>query len=103
MNRIYREATPEERERHARVRELVRKEFPPVDAPTEPPFRTRVAIAAHRARLASGLTVEDVARIAQVDDIEVIRDIESGSDVPLPLVERVMKSLGLKLKVVTAS
>jgi ribosome-binding protein aMBF1 (putative translation factor) len=99
---IYRDATPEDRELHEQIRREIEAEFPPLDPPREPSFRTRVAIEIRQARLAAGLTYEEVAERARVNDPLIVRSVEEGRDVPLLQIEAVAAVLGLKLAVVSA-
>lgn len=101
--RIVREATEEERQRHAQVRRDIEAEFPPLRPPREPSVRNRIAAAVRKARIAAGLSPEELAARAGVADAAVVRDLEAGRDVPISAIESVTAAMGLSLQIVGAS
>jgi hypothetical protein len=100
FQRIVRAATPQERERHAAIRQQVLQEFPPAagvhrqDAPPGIPAQLR------RAREAQGFTWYAVAKLAGIPNSDTVRDIEYGHDAKLSNVQAVAKVLGLRLELV---
>jgi hypothetical protein len=101
--RIVREATEEERQRHAQVRRDIEAEFPPLRPPREPSVRNRIAAAARKSRLAAGLTPEQLAARAGIPHAAIVRDLEGGRDVQLSEMEAVTSALGLTLEIVAAA
>ena len=100
FQRLVRPATPQERERHAAIRQQVQQEFPPAasahrqDSPPGIPTQLR------RAREAQGFTWYAVAKLAGIPNSSTVRDIESGHDAKLSNVQAVAKVLGLRLELV---
>jgi hypothetical protein len=100
FKRIIRPATPEERRRHAEIREKVMREFPPSpgarrkDSPPGIPGEIR------RAREAKGLAWYAVAKLAGIPNTNTVRHIEYGRDAQLSNVQAVAKALGLRLELV---
>jgi hypothetical protein len=100
FKRIVRPATPEERKRHAEIRQMVMQEFPPAqDAGREespPGIPTQI----RQARQAHGLTWYALAKLAGIPNANTVRDIEYGRDAQLSTVQMVAKALGLRLELV---
>ena len=102
FQRIVRPATPEERRRHAEIREQAMEEFPPSpdsgrnESPPGIPAKVR------RAREAKGLTWFAVAQLAGLPNAGTVRDIEYGRDVQLSTVQAVARALELRLELVEA-
>jgi hypothetical protein len=100
IHRIVRPATPEERRRHAEIRDQVMQEFPPrpdsgrSESPPGIPAKVR------RAREAKGLTWYAVAELAGLPSAGIVRDIEYGRDAPLSSVQAVARVLDLRLELV---
>ena len=103
LKRVVRNATPEERARHAAARAAAAKEFPPLQPPRQPSSKNHVAAAIRKARLEQGLTWSEVAKKAGIASATTVRDLEYGRDARLSNVEAVAKALGLKLEVVAES
>ena len=102
LQRIIRQLSPEERARHAKVREVVQQEFPPkfterLPAPPGIPATIRAA------REAQGLTWYALAQLAGIPNQATIRDIEQGKDVRLSNLQAVAKALKLELELVTTA
>lgn len=100
IKRIERQATPEERERHATIRQAIEQEFPSAEGAGRAPSPPGVPSRIREARESRGLTWHALAKLAGVPNSVVIRDIESGSDVPLSAVQAVAGALGLRLELV---
>jgi hypothetical protein len=99
FKRIVRPATPEERQRHAEIREKIMQEFPPAETVREesPPG---IPAQIRQARQALGLTWYAVAKRAGIPNANTVRDIEYGRDAQLSTVQMVAKVLGLRLELV---
>lgn len=100
IHRIVREATDEERQRYAKVREEIEGEFPPLDPPREPSARNRIAMAVRKTRLDAGLSPEELAAKAGIVSPDIVRDIEGGRDAQFSEIEAVTRALGLTLEIV---
>lgn len=100
FQRIERPATPQERARHATIRQQVQAEFPPLpdrgraESPPGIPSQIRLA------REAQGLTWYALAKRAGILNATTIRDVESGRDAQLSTVQALAKALGLRLELV---
>jgi len=102
--RIRREGpTPEEAARLAEVREMVKKEFPPLAAPHLQPAETGIGQKIRAAREQQGLTWYSLARMAEIPSPATVRDIECGRDAKLSNIEAVASALGLELELVEAA
>lgn len=99
-NRIVRPATPEERERHAEIREKVMQEFPPLDPPRLQPATSGIGAQIRAAREAQGLTRFALAKQACMPDSGTIRDIEYDRDAKLSDVRAVAETLGLEITLI---
>jgi hypothetical protein len=99
FKRITRPATPEEKKRHAEIRQKVMQEFPPakpepIAAPPGIPAQIRAA------RESLGLTWYAVAKLAGIPNANTVRDIELGRDAQISTVNAVAKAVGLRLELV---
>jgi hypothetical protein len=103
VKRVIREATAEQRARHAEVREAAKREFPPLDPPRQASVKNRVAAAIRKARREQRLTWYAVAKKAGIPNPNTVRDIEYGRDAKLSNVEAIAKALGLTLELVEVS
>jgi ribosome-binding protein aMBF1 (putative translation factor) len=101
--RVIREATPEERVRHAEVRRQVQREHPPLEPQRTASVKNRVAAAIRKARKEQQLTWYAVAKKAGIPNPNTVRDIEYGRDAKLSNIEAIAKALGLTLELVEAS
>jgi hypothetical protein len=102
IQRIIRSATPEERKRHATIRQQVMKEFPPAASAQQAAAPPGIPEQIRKAREAKGLTWYAVAKLAGIPNSSTVRDIEYGRDSQLSNVEAVAKVLGLRLELVEA-
>ena len=102
VKRISRRLTDEEKARHAKIREQVMKEFPPVKKKKHQPVRTGIPAALRKARKAQGLTYYAVAKEAGIPNSNTVKDVEYGRDAKLSNIEAIAKVLGLKLELVEA-
>lgn len=100
IQRILRPATVEERARHAKSRELVMQEFPPVEDASRRASPPGIPAQIRAAREVKGLTWYAVAKLAGIANPNTVRDIEYGRDAKLSNVAAVAKALGLRLKLV---
>ncbi len=100
--RIHRRGAPSgaERARLQKIREKVRREFPPRDPPRLRPATTGIAARIRAAREAQGLTWYAVAKRAGIPNPSTVRDIEYGRDTKLSSVQAIAESLGLRLELV---
>lgn len=96
---IIRPLTPEEKARHAQIREQVMQEFPPAEK-TRKPLSSGIAADLRRVRKARGLTYEAVAKEAGLPNANMVKDVEYGQNTALPNLEAIAKALGLKLELV---
>jgi len=99
-NRIFRPATPEERERHADIRDKVMQEFPPLDPPRLQPAASGIGAQIRAAREAQGLTRFALAQRSGMPDSSTIRDIEYDRDAKLSDVRAVAQTLGLEITLI---
>ena len=97
LNRVYRRLTDDERAEHARIREQVKKEFPPAKKKHQP-VRTGIAAELRKARKAQELTYYAVAKKAGIPNPNTVKDVEYGRDAKLSSIQAIAKVLGLKLK-----
>lgn len=98
--RTIRPATPEERQRHAEIREQVMGEFPPLDPPHLKPADGGVGSQIRAARESRGLTRFALAERPGVPQSSIVRDIEYGKEAKLSDVYAIAKALGLELTLV---
>jgi hypothetical protein len=103
VHRIVRPATPEERRRHATIRQQVMQEFPPAASAKQMPAPPGIPEQIRKAREAKGLTWYAVAKLAGIPNSSTVRDIEYGRDSQLSNVQAVAKILGLRLELVEVS
>ncbi len=92
--------SPEELRRLQEVRQKVRQEFPPREAPRLQPATKGIAARIRAAREAQGLTWYAVAKRANIPNPSTVRDIEYGRDTKLSSVQAVAEALGLRLELV---
>jgi ribosome-binding protein aMBF1 (putative translation factor) len=102
LQRIERQLTPVERQRHAQVRAAAERDFPPKRADHRA-AAAGIPAAIRAAREAQGLTWYALAQRAGVPNQATIRDIEQGQDVKLSNLRAVAQALGLELELVPAS
>lgn len=102
LKRVVRPATEEERKRHARMRERVEREFPPLEPSRVLLAPNGVAAQVRAAREAQGLTWYKLAKLSGIPNSNTVRDIECGRDVKLSNIKAVAAALGLKLELVAA-
>jgi hypothetical protein len=100
VRRLIRPSTPEERERHARIRQQVQQEFPPLNQPSLQPVAEGIGAQISAARRAQGLTWYKLAKLAGIPNSNTVRDIECGRDVKLSNIQAVAAVLGLRLELV---
>lgn len=100
LQRVVRPSTPEERRRHAEIRERVKQEFPPLIPPRLQPASDGIAAQIGAARRAQGLSWYKLAKLAGIPNSNTVRDIECGRDVKLSNIQAVAAALGLKLELV---
>jgi ribosome-binding protein aMBF1 (putative translation factor) len=93
----------EELVRLQEIREKVRHEFPPREAPRLTPATSGIGARIREAREAQGLTWYAVAKRAGIPNPSTVRDIEYGRDTKLSSVEAVAQVLGLRVELVAAS
>jgi hypothetical protein len=98
--RIVRPATAQESVRHAKIRQKVLQEYPPLNTPRIPPAIDGIGAQIRAAREAQGLTRFALANKAGLASSKAVRDIEYGQDVKLSDVRTVAKTLGLELALV---
>jgi DNA-binding XRE family transcriptional regulator len=102
LRHVNRRLSDEERERHARIRELAVRDIPPrADAGGKPcPPGIPAQVRATRER--QGLTWYALAKLAGIPNQASIRDIEQGKDVKLSTLRAVVAALGLTLELAEA-
>ncbi len=100
FKRIERPATEEARERHAAIRDKVRREFPSAPGPGREPSPPGLPTQIRQAREARGLTWYAVAKLAGIPNANTVRDVEHGRDAQISSVRAVAKALGLRLELV---
>jgi len=98
FKRIERAATPEEQERHAKIRQAIVKEFPPIEGSQRPESPPGIAAQIRQAREERGLTWYALAKLAGIPNANTVRDIEYGRDAQLSTVQAVAHALGLRLE-----
>ena len=99
FKRIIRQATAEEKKRHAQIRKQVMQEFPPKQGArktSQPGIPSDI----RHAREAKGLSWYAVAKLAGIPNSSTVWDIECGLDAKLSNVEAVANVLGLRLELV---
>jgi hypothetical protein len=100
IKRIVRPATAEERQRHAKIREKVMREFPPSPGAGRKESPPGIPTEIRRAREARRLTWYAVAKLAGIPNPNTVRDIEYGRDAQLSNVQAVAKVRGLRLELI---
>lgn len=102
FQRVVRPATAEERERHAAIRQLIEREFPPAEGAVRPEPPPGIPARIRQAREARGLTWYALAKLAGIPNANTVRDIEYGRDAQLSTVQAVARALGLSLELTEA-
>ena len=102
IKRLTRSLTSEDQARHEKIREQVRKEFPPVKKKKHQAVRTGIAAELRRARKSQGLTYYAVAKRAGIPNSNTVKDVEYGRDAKLSNIEAIAEVLGMKLELVEA-
>ena len=100
IERLTRQLTRDEKERHSRVRQQVMKEFPPAHTKKHEPLQEGIAAQLRQARKGQGLTYEAVAQRAGVRSANAVKDVEFGRNTDLADIEAIAGALGLKLELV---
>ena len=100
FKRVVRPATPEERERHAALRQTIQQEFPPAEDAGRQDSPPGIPTQIRQAREARGLTWYALAKQAGIPNANTVRDIELGRDAQVSTVQAVAKALGLRLELV---
>jgi hypothetical protein len=98
LKHVKRLLTPEERARHAKIREEIVEEIPPQPAASKRRSPPGIPSQIRQAREARRLTWYALARLAGVPNQATIRDIELGKDVKLSNLQAVAEALGLSLE-----
>ena len=99
LKRVCRRLTDDKRAQHARIREQVKKEFPPAEKKRRP-VRTGIAAELRKARKAQHLTYYAVAKKAGIPNPNTVKDVEYGRDAKLSSIQAIANVLGLKLELV---
>jgi DNA-binding XRE family transcriptional regulator len=102
FQRIERPATEEERKRHAAIRPMIEKEFPPAEGAGRPASPPGIPAQIRQARESRGLTWYALAKLAGIPNANTVRDIEYGRDAQLSTVQAVARALGLSLELTEA-
>ena len=100
--RLTRQLTPDEKQRHAEVRQQVMKEFPPAKNKKHKPLQNGIVAQLRQARKSQGLTYEAVAAQAGLRSANVVKDVEFGRNKDLADIEAIADALGLRLELVQA-
>ena len=100
LKHVNRRLTEEERARHARIRELAMKDFPPKGSSRQKPSPPGIPTQIREARQAAGLTWYALAKRAGIPNQATLRDIEQGKDTKVSNLQAVAAALGLKLELV---
>ncbi len=98
--RTSRQFTAQQKKEYDEVRRRAKEQFPPLEPPHDPPEKTQIALALRDARLARGLTFEQLAKLCGSLDANTVRDVEYGSDAKLSDVAAIAHALGLRLELV---
>ena len=100
LRHVHRPLTPQERQRHARIREAVAKEIPPKRRSGRKASPSGIPAEIRAAREAQGLTWYAVAKLAGIPNQATVRDIEQGKDVRISNLEAVARALGLRIELI---
>lgn len=100
LRHVHRRLTAEERARHAKSRDAVKRDFPPKRGAARKPSPQGIPARIRAAREAQGLTWYALAKLAAIPNQATIRDIEQGKDVKLSNLQAVADALGLRLELV---
>ncbi len=98
LQHLNRRLTDQERARHARIRESVINEIPPLRQAKRQPSPPGIPSQIRAARETRQLTWYALARLAGIPNQATIRDIEQGKDVKLSNLQAVATALGLTLE-----
>jgi ribosome-binding protein aMBF1 (putative translation factor) len=102
LQHINRRLTDEERQRLARIRAGVERDYPPPRA-SRRQAAPGIPAKIRAAREAQGLTWYSLAQRAGIPNQGTIRDIEHGKDVRMSNLQAVAEALGLELELVAGS
>ena len=100
LTRVSRQLTAQQKQEYDEIRRQAKEEFPPLEPPRGPSEKTCLARALREARLAQGLTFEQLAERSGVDNADTVRDIEYGSDAKMSDIAAIAHALGLRLELV---
>ena len=100
FTRVSRQLTAQQKQEYDEIRRKVQEEFPPLESPRGPSEKTHIALALRDARLAQGLTFEQLAECSGVANADTVRDIEYGSDAKMSDIAAIAHALGLRLELV---
>ena len=98
FTRVYRTLTPEQKRGYAELRQEAKDKFPPSGVLQGPSGKGHIAIAIRAARQSRGITFEQLAAQAGLDDASTVRDIEYGSDARMSDIASIATALGLRLE-----
>lgn len=100
LTRVSRQLTAQQKQEYDEIRRKAKEEFPPLEPPRGPSEKAHLALALREARLAQGLTFEQLAERSGVDHADTVRDIEYGSDAKMSDIAAIAHALGLRLELV---
>ena len=100
--RITRQLTPDEKRRHAEVRQQVMKDFPPTENRKHAALQSGIAAQLRQARKSEELTYEAVAEQAGLRSANTVKDVEFGRNKDIADIQAIADALGLKLELVQA-
>ena len=100
FTRVSRQLTAQQKQDYDEIRRGAKEEFPPLEPARGPSEKTRLALALREARLAQGLSFEQLAERSGVADADTVRDIEYGSDAKMSDLAAIAHALGLRLELV---
>ena len=100
FTRVSRQLTTQQKKEYDEIRRKAKQEYPPLEPPRGPSEKTVIALALRHARLAQGLTFEQLAERSGVADADKVRDIEYGSDAKMSDIAAIAHALGLRLELI---
>ena len=100
FTRVNRQLTDQQKQEYDEIRRQAKEEFPALERPRGPTEKGRIALALREARLAQGLTFEQLAERSGIADANLVRDIEYGSDAKISDVAAIAHALGLRVELV---
>jgi ribosome-binding protein aMBF1 (putative translation factor) len=102
FKRTSRTLNAEQKQEFDAIRNAAQAEFPPLVPAQGPSAKGRIALTIRAARMAQGLTLEQLASRSGFASADTVRDIEYGSDAKMSELTAIAAALGLSVELVSS-